>query len=553
MVPEQGPLVIFVAPLCATSGHVYLWYSITADTFMHLDRFTPAGDLANPTSTNLTFAAASRHVILGNAPDNAFNHNGGTVRFGPDGKLYLSIGDDASACTAQSTTSVAGVLMRMDVATLPAGGSTTPPAIATLDPGDNPLSNNTDISQLVIAHGLRNPFRFAIDPVTGNVYIGDVGASTQEEYSEYVYVQGALQLVNFGWPWREGTANGSGCGGVAPGNLTPPLVGIASGWSSVMGGPRYRNVNGPHDFGPAYEGNAFYADYFAGQIRRLVNNAGTWSAAAPVTGQPDPTNWGTGFTAITTTAVGPDGALYVLQHPSTYATSGGTLKRIRPLGPVPSVVIVNGSGQVGPAGEAFPQQLEVRVRDPQGQPLPNGIVNFAVSGGATLSTTNPVTADANGIARTTVTATIGGGSIGVTATTPGGEPAGVRATFFARRLSIFSASTIVLLSVSNTTTAIPASVPFIVLATAPGTPSLPTTIGPICTDPAHPLTFVVEDSTGIFGNYSLSGTGAIGTPALSKLYNFPANSLSGLQLNFQAIGIDPVAGPFRSNCEFKQF
>ena len=146
---------------------------------------------------------------------------------------------------------------------------------------------------------------------------------------------------------------------------------------------RYRNQGGTYDFGAGYEGCAFYLDYFAGQVRRLVNT-GTWVAAPSVPGQPDATNWGTNFIACCSFRQGPDGAIYFLQHTGTYATTGGSLKRVRPLGPVNSTVVVSGGGQVGPAGEAFTQPLVARVLNPQGQPLPGGQVNFTVSGNATL-------------------------------------------------------------------------------------------------------------------------------------------------------------------------
>jgi hypothetical protein len=80
---------------------------------------------------------------------------------------------------------------------------------------------------------------------------------------------------------------------------------------------------------------------------------------------------------------------------------------------------------------------------------------------------------------------------------------------------------------------------------------MPTPIGPICTDPFNPLTFVLEDSIGAFGFASLSGTGAIGTPQLSKLYTVPAGALTGVTLWFQGVGWDPFTGPFRTNCEQK--
>ncbi len=550
---ERGLLGICADPNFGQNGHLYVWYSHNQDAFMHLDRFTCTGDLANPNSTNLTFAAASRRAILANVPDSAFNHNGGSVMFGPDGMLYLSIGDDASSCQAQNVDTAQGVLLRMDVSGLPAGGSTTAPTLAQLDPGTNPLSaTSTTIGRLVIGLGLRNPFRFNIDPMNGNVLIGDVGQNSWEECSEYVYNASALTLANFGWPWREGTASYSSCTGGQP-SLVNPIVTISAGqnWRSVIGGPVYRHTGGQHALGAAYDGSYFYADYFAGEIRRLVRSGNTWVAAPAVPGQPNATNWCTGVVALTSLQIGPDGALWLLRHPSTYATSGGELIRIRPIGPVNDVVVVSGDRQIVAAGDAFPDQLVVRVRDPNGAPLAGGVVNFTASGPGTLTTTNPVIADGSGIARTSALASsTAGGALTVTASTPGG---GASAGFalFVRKMSVVSAPTLVLLQVSNRTDAVPPNVPYLVLASAPGLPPFPTPIGPLCTDPFHPLSFALEDSLGLFGYVTLSGSGAIGTPALSKFYFVPAGALTGITLNFQAIGWDPLTGPFRTDCQQK--
>jgi hypothetical protein len=447
--------------------------------------------------------------------------------------------------------------MRMNVSGLPAGGSTTAPSFDALDPGDNPLSANAgSVSQLVIANGLRNPVRMEIDQVTGNLYIGDVGQNAVEEYSEYVRGTGStLPLVNFGWPWREGNSAYSSCTGTQPA-LTAPIAAVAqsgSGWLSVMGGPRYRNQGGgAYNFGPAYEGVAFYLDYFAGQVRCLQNNGAGWVALPAVPGQPNATNWGTNFIGAVSFRQGPDGAIWFLQHPGTYPSTGGTLKRIRPLGPTNSVVAVSGGGQVGVVGEAFGSPLRVQVRDTVGNALPGGTVNFAVSGGATLSTTNPVVADGSGFVQTTATATATGGAITITASTPGSQ---TNATFglFARKLTVTPAGTLLILAATNTTTAVPANVPYIVMASFPGSPILSTAIGPICTDPSYALTVVLEDGTGAFGGLSLSGNGSIGNPSKTWLYTVPAGLLTGFQMSFQAVGIDPVTGWFRTNCEVRQF
>jgi glucose/arabinose dehydrogenase len=549
---EQGLLSIAADPNFPANGYIYVWYASTLDSYLHLDRFTCTGDLANPASTNLTFAAASRCVILGAMPDIAFNHNGGSTRFGPDGMLYQSMGDDASSCNAQSLTSSAGCVLRINVSGLPIGGSTTLPSFSSLDPGTNPLSaNNTDISQLLVAYGLRNPFRMEIDQLTGNLYIGDVGQSAVEEYDEYVYTT-PLPLRNFGWPWREGNNTYTTCSGSLPA-WTPP-IGFQSqggGWSSVMGGPCYRNQGGPFDFGAAYEGNAFFLDYFAGEVRRLVNT-GTWGLAPAVPGQPNATNWGTGFVAVCSMRQGPDGGLWFVQQSGTYGTSGGSLKRIRLLGPTNSVTSISGGGQIGPATEAFPTPIVARVFDTANNPLPGGTVNFSVSGPAVLSTINPVIADGNGYVTTNVTATNGGGAITITATTPNSQTGGTF-SLFSRKTTVVGTSTLVVVSLSNATTAVPAQVPFIVLVSLPGGPIWNSPFGPVCTDPSSYLTIVIEDATGIFGNVSLSGTGSTGNPSLTKIFNIAPGLLNGLNLKFQAIGFDPITGIFRTSCESKQF
>lgn len=547
---ERGLLSICADPAFATNGQIYVYYSHTQDAFMHLDRFTCTGDLANPSSTNVQFAGSSRHVLLGALPDNAGNHNGGTARFGPDGRLYLTVGDDANACNAQSLTSQVGCLLRLDVSQQPAGGSTTLPAFSALDPGDNPQSSATTFVQLVLGHGLRNPFRMEIDPLTGNLYIGDVGAGAIEEYSEYVYpTTGPLPLVNFGWPWREGTSVGFGCGGTQPPGLVDPIAQEThgAGWQSVMGGARYRNLGGTHDFGPAYEGNAFFLDYFAGQLRRIVNTGTSWQPAAPVPGQPNATNWGIGFDGVTSMRLGPDGALWFTQH------QGNALKRIRLLGPVPSINAVSGTGQRVAAGDAFPQPLVVQVFDPQGAPLAGGAVNFTAPASAVLSTTNPVIADSQGFAQTTVTAAPNAtGNLTVTATTPG---AITQASFalFARRITVTPAGSLLVMSINNQTSAVPAQVPYVVMLSFPGSPTLPTIIGPLCIDPSYALAVVIEDGTGMFNFVSFSGTGGVGAPGLTKIYTLPPGIFTGQLMRFQAIGFDAQTGWFRTNCEQRQF
>src|SRR5207249_382708 len=109
------------------------------------------------------------------------NHNGGTLRFGPDQCLYDSMGEDASGCVAQDDSSLRGVIMRLDTSRLPStpGG---PAPLDAITPPNNPQIGAINLkTRLIDAYGLRNPFRFAIDPLDGTLYIGDVGQSTYEE------------------------------------------------------------------------------------------------------------------------------------------------------------------------------------------------------------------------------------------------------------------------------------------------------------------------------------------------------------------------------------
>ena len=153
---------------------------------------------------------------------------------------------------------------------------------------DVPLSANTGVAQLVVASGLRNPFRMEIDELTGNLYVGDVGEALSEELNEYVRGAGNPVLRDFGWSRREGLQPGPGC---PTDPTTAPVDPIfaefnAAGWKSIMAGPCYRNRPQVSGFGPSYEGNVFVTDYYSGEIRRLVKSGAAWQVATPVAGPP---------------------------------------------------------------------------------------------------------------------------------------------------------------------------------------------------------------------------------------------------------------------------
>ncbi|HYM81719.1 MAG TPA: PQQ-dependent sugar dehydrogenase, partial [Candidatus Limnocylindria bacterium] len=326
---ERGLLAITVDPDWPTRPFVYVYYDRTGNR-NRLARYDASGDLNNPNGENLTLS--NQLLILDNIPDLAGNHNGGALRFGPDEHLYLSLGDDASNCSAQDSTSQRGQLLRLDVSTLPPGPGG-PVPYAAITPPDNPLVTSDSSAALVYAYGLRNPFRFHIDPVTGLLYVADVGEVTFEEMSE------VGPGDNLGWPFREGFQPRSpgGCsepGGFNTGNYKPPIVayGRAMGRTIISGGI-YRPPAGGTELWPMeYWGDVFYADYYTRFLRRLNKSGGTW-APEPYPGQVGD-NWATGLVTPADFLVGPDGSVWwVSQFDLSFGTFTGSINRIRYTGP----------------------------------------------------------------------------------------------------------------------------------------------------------------------------------------------------------------------------
>jgi glucose/arabinose dehydrogenase len=303
---ERGLLSIAVDPGWPARPYVYVHHTQTGDVIRVL-RFTAAGDLANPASTNLTLG--SPYTVIGGLRDNAFNHNGGTLRFGNDGMLYLSLGDDASGCPAQDSTRLVGCILRLKVNNLPAGAGG-PPLRSLLEPTDNPFiaSPNSD-AHLVWAYGLRNPFRIQIDRGSTGVLVADVGEGTWEE----------LDLIhagdNGGWPFREGPGDlgWSGCSEPSgSGRYAAPIdaYGHDEGLAIIAAGIYRKAFNSPQ-WPASWDGNAFYADFYGGFLRMLHLGPNGW-ARATAAGQPDPSYWATGLAQPVDFAWGPDGQLWWL-------------------------------------------------------------------------------------------------------------------------------------------------------------------------------------------------------------------------------------------------
>ncbi len=252
---EQGLLGFVPATDFATTGRFYVYVTNTAGN-IELRRYTTITgnrDAGDP---------ASADVILTIPHPNFTNHNGGWIDFGPDGMLYIAVGDGGSggdpSDNAQNRNVLLGKLLRIDVQT---DSFPTDPNRDYAIPAANPFSAGGGAPE-VFAFGLRNPFRNAFDRVTGNLYLGDVGQGAIEEIDLIPAGQGGL---NFGWARLEGT---QGFNGVAPPGVTPPVAQYAHGsgplqGNSVTGGYVYRGQV------EALQGLYIFGDFVGGRLWSL--------------------------------------------------------------------------------------------------------------------------------------------------------------------------------------------------------------------------------------------------------------------------------------------
>ncbi len=335
---EEGMLGVVADPGWPARPYIYLCYSHLGGG-VYVTMYEASGDLTNPVSSDLTLSKP--YHVFTDIPNVTMHHQAGTLRFGGDGMLYISTGDDGFGCPSQDLGSLAGKILRVTVANVP-GVGTGPPPYADLIPAGNPFSGPTDATRLLYAWGLRNPFRFTIDPATGDLFVGDVGEDIREEVD---HIAAAAPGLNYGWPQREGFEPHPCCGGCGNGNpFTDPIYDYPH-WgfgNSVIAGPRMRFVDGSASSFPAnYDGSVFLAEYVEGWIRRLVPSGGGWAIAPEVAGQPSATNWAEGIAFITDLQWGVDGALY---H---NVWSGGINRgvwRIRPAGGVSAADLAAAGG-----------------------------------------------------------------------------------------------------------------------------------------------------------------------------------------------------------------
>lgn len=242
---EQGLLGLAFHPNYASNGFFYINYTRVSDGATVIARYSVnAGNpnIANPTGTILLIISQPYS-----------NHNGGSLKFGPDGYLYIGMGDGGSGGDpqnrAQNINELLGKMLRIDV------NSGSPYGI----PTGNPYATTAGADE-IWAIGLRNPWKFSFDRQNGDLWIADVGQNLHEEVNR---AGGTEAGLNYGWRCYEANApyNTSGC---APqSSYKAPLIVTdhSSGFCSITGGYVYRGTQYP-----GFQGKYFFSDYCKPQI-----------------------------------------------------------------------------------------------------------------------------------------------------------------------------------------------------------------------------------------------------------------------------------------------
>ncbi len=297
---EQGLLGLAFDPDFVRNGRFYVNYTEAAGNAAGgqtvVARFT--------TDEGRRSAAASSEERLMTWAQPFANHNGGHVTFGPDGMLYIGVGDGGAANDPQNhgqrLDTVLGTLLRIDVST-PSGYRV---------PEDNPFVSQAGVRPEIWAYGLRNPWRFSFDAATGDLYIADVGQNRAEEihFAEWP-VPGGL---NYGWKIMEGLRCLDGSLNCDRAGLELPVVEYGRGdGCSVTGGYVYRGERHPSMVGTYY-----YTDYCSGIVWGLKRDeAGQWQTTVVVP---------RGTQGLSSFGEGPDGELYLTN------LSNGQILLLRP-------------------------------------------------------------------------------------------------------------------------------------------------------------------------------------------------------------------------------
>lgn len=272
-VSERGLLGVAFDPDYQNNGFVYVYYTRSSSPIKNrVSRFTTS-------SSNSDVAVSGSEIILvDNIPSDAGNHNAGAIHFGADGKLYIATGDGGSNATnSQNLGNLAGKILRINK-----NGTI---------PSDNPFVGQSGAREEIWVYGLRNPFTFAVDPITGKIFANDVGAGSWEEVNDI------QKGKNYGWPNCEGPF-GSGVGDCTNAAFTYPIHAYTHSVGRAITGGTFYNSN---KFPAIYNGTYFFADYLGGFIKNLDPNNGNLV-----------TDFASGVGGTVDLKEGLDGALYYL-------------------------------------------------------------------------------------------------------------------------------------------------------------------------------------------------------------------------------------------------
>ena len=226
---DRGLIGIAFDPDFGVSNHYVYFYYTGHDLLNHLVRFSAAEDVGTQGPFEL-FRTSSPSTLL---------HVGGSIAFGPDGKLYFAVGDNGRPDNAQDLGNPHGKIMRINK-----DGSI---------PEDNPFAGQPGKLGQIWAYGFRNPWRFQFDSATGRLYDGDVGDWGWEEMNRVV------KGGNYGWPLAEGMCQAN-CSGFTDPTYAYPHNGESA---AITAGPVYRGPMFPEE----YRGDLFFGDYAKGFIR----------------------------------------------------------------------------------------------------------------------------------------------------------------------------------------------------------------------------------------------------------------------------------------------
>ena len=247
---EEGFLGLAFHPDYETNGYFFVDYTADSPRRTVISRFT--AETGNPN----TAKPDSEKIILEIAQPYQ-NHNGGQLRFGPDGYLYIGMGDGGSAGdpqgNAQDRNTLLGAILRIDI-------NSSDPGLNYSIPEENPFVGNiAGYREEIYAYGLRNPWRFSFDTITGDLWVGDVGQDAIEEI-DIIQAGG-----NYGWNIKEGESCYNPVVGCNSAGLIDPIFQYHHNVGEcITGGFVYRGSSLP-----VLSGHYVYADYISGRIWSL--------------------------------------------------------------------------------------------------------------------------------------------------------------------------------------------------------------------------------------------------------------------------------------------